>query len=75
MSAPQAVAALGRQVDEEAGALREREAVMRHLRAKLKEAHGHNPERVMVYAQLLGEISLEVHLEPSPKMDGTNATG
>ena len=62
MSNPQAVAALGRQVDEEAGALREREAVMRHLRVKLKEAHGCSPERVMLYAQLLGEISLEMHL-------------
>jgi hypothetical protein len=62
VSTPQAVAARGRQVDEEAGALREREAVVRHLRAKLKEAHGRNPERVMLYAQLLGEISLEIHL-------------
>jgi hypothetical protein len=66
MSTPQAVAALGRQVDEEAGALREREAVMRHLRVKLKEAHGCSPERVMLYAQLLGEISLEVHLHTPP---------
>jgi len=63
MSPPQAVAALGRQVDEEVGALREREAVVRHLRAKLREAHGRNPERVMLYAQLLGEISLELHLQ------------
>jgi hypothetical protein len=65
VSTPQAVAARGRQVDEEAGALREREAVVRHLRAKLKEAHGRNPERVMLYAQLLGEISLEIHLHTS----------
>jgi len=57
---------LGRHADEEAGALREREAVMRHLRAKLKEAHGRNTERVMLYAQLLGEISLELHLQAPP---------
>lgn len=65
MSTPQAIAALGRQVDEERGALREREALLRHLRAKLKEAHNRNPLQVMLYAQLLGEISMEIHLEPT----------
>ena len=65
MSSPQAVAALGRQVHEARGALREREALLRHLRAKLKEAHNRNPLQVMLYAQLLGEISMEIHLEPT----------
>ena len=65
MSTPAAVAALGRQVDEQRGALGEREAIVRHLRAKLKEAHNRDPLHVMLYAQLLGEISMEIHLLPT----------
>ena len=67
MSPPAAVAVLQHQVDENRGALREREALLRHLRAKLKEAHNRNPLQVMLYAQLLGEISMEIHLEPLPE--------
>jgi len=67
MSTPAALAALQHQVDEERGALGEREALLRHLRAKLKEAHNRNPLHVMLYAQLLGEISMEIHLQPPPE--------